>query len=126
MSPVAAAPDPRFSFRALDPTANAFRIMADLLAGPAAGLPPVEWNIDPVHGVTGTVRGSEVEIKVTVRAWASRFGVKARQMKPKAAWCDGEGDDVFVMAGYVVLHLPVPELGVTVAGRLIELPAVKW
>lgn len=86
-----------------------------------AGLPPVRWGIDLEYDLTGTASGTDRTIIRDVSAWAKAFGVKAQMMQPRTV--QRSGRDV-VSPGYVVAHLPVDGLGITIGGRLTEVPGV--
>ena len=105
------------AFGILAGRARTFRAMADLTADPTvATLPALDWQVDGDYGVVGVASGTDEEIRSAVFAWAEAFGAKL-----SGEPCLGPKNP-----GWLVVHLPVPNVGITVGGVLRDTRVLAW
>lgn len=98
-------------------TGRAFSTMGVLFGVPqVAALPTLDWRIDGGFGAIGVARGTDGRVRAAVRAWADAFGAEV-----VADSCQGP-----TLPGWIVAHLLVTGLGVTVGGVLREIGEVAW
>lgn len=102
-------------------TAHTLQTLADLAN--FGGLPNPNWNVDDVYGPTGTFIGADDKVLAAVNAWAEDFGVKADVVQPEAATRDGW---TVIDPGWIVAHVRMDGVRITIGGRLTELPEVAW
>lgn len=79
-------------------------------------LPELHWQCDDTWGVTGRARGGRESVLSAVQAWANAFAVPV--LTRDAKYMDATFGGLVLVPGFAVAQIHLPELDVTVAGRL--------